>query len=96
MAEYETVLEETRDVSFKALYGIEALNIAQESAKREWKHAESRRNELRVDVNRIQKSISLNIVSKDQFMIFMSKQEALLGPEWRESEVHAPVPMKSI
>lgn len=89
--EYDTVLEETRDPSFKALYGIEKLNLAKESAKREWKQAESRRNELRADVNRIQKSINLNPVSKEQFIVFMGEQEALLGAEWKESDIPVPI-----
>jgi hypothetical protein len=83
--EYDTVLEETRDVSFKALYGVEKLNQAKESAKREWRQAEMRRNELRSDVMRIEKSIASLPVTKEQFISFMKEQETLLlqGP-WRE------------
>ena len=89
--EYDTVLEETRDVTFKALYGVEKLNLAKERAKNEWKQAESRRNELRADVNRLIKSIHSNPVSKTQFISFMKEQEQLLGEDWRVNNVPIPI-----
>jgi hypothetical protein len=77
--EYDTILEEMRDPSFKILYGAEKLNLAKESAKREWKVAEGRVNEVRREIQRLVNSIKSNPVTKTQFLDFIQEQEALLS-----------------
>ena len=86
-AEYDTVLEETRDPGMKALYGAEKLAVAKDCAKRDWQTAERRKNELNMEVSRLRKAIESNPVSRDAFVTFMSEQEAYLSDRnWADSE----------
>jgi hypothetical protein len=88
--EYDTILAESRNPANQQQYGLEALSLAKEAAKRDYNASELKKKRILADISRIESSINTAAHTKHDVLQYIRSHKEFLGG-WDCSEERFPI-----
>ena len=92
--EYDTILSESRNPVYQQQYGMSALSLAKETAKKDFNESGLRKKNILLDISRIETSISTASLTKEDVLLYIRCHKEMVQ-DW-ESDRTDRLPIKGV